>query len=57
MNLQVTDVPLAWLIEPEEQSVTIYRPDQPPERLTHPTSVQGTGPIAGFEFVMSRIWS
>src|SRR5271165_2682321 len=35
-------VPLAWLIEPEEQSVTIYRPGQRPETLTHPTSVHGT---------------
>ena len=49
-------VPLAWLIEPEEQTVTIYRPGQPPEILAHPTSVHGTGPIAGFELVMSRIW-
>jgi Uma2 family endonuclease len=49
-------VQVAWLVDPEEQSVTIYRPGQPPEILTHPTSVLGTGPIAGFEFVMSRIW-
>lgn len=49
-------VQLAWLIEPEEQTVTIYRPGQPPERLTHPTSVHGTNPIAGFELTMSRIW-
>jgi Uma2 family endonuclease len=49
-------VDLAWLIDPEEKSVTIYRPGEQPEHLAHPTSVQGTGPIAGFELVMSRIW-
>ena len=49
-------VELAWLIDAEEKSVTIYRPADQPEHLAHPTSVQGTGPIAGFELVMSRIW-
>jgi hypothetical protein len=27
-----------------------------PEILTHPTSVQGDGVMAGFELVMARIW-
>lgn len=27
-----------------------------PDILTDPTSVQGTGPIAGFELVMTRVW-
>jgi Uma2 family endonuclease len=49
-------VEVAWLIDPKEQSVTIYRPGDEPEHLAHPTSVQGTGPIAGFELVLSRIW-
>jgi Uma2 family endonuclease len=47
---------VAWLIDPLEKSVTIYRPGQQPEVLTQPTSVQGTGPIAGFELVLARIW-
>jgi len=47
---------VAWLIDPEEKSVTIYRPGDQPEHLVHATSVQGTGPIAGFELVLSRIW-
>ena len=47
---------VAWLIDPEEKAVTVYHPGEQPEHLTHPTSVQGTGPIAGFELVMSRIW-
>ena len=47
---------VAWLIDPIEKAVTIYRPGDQPEHLTQPTSVQGTGPVAGFELVMSRIW-
>jgi Uma2 family endonuclease len=47
---------VAWLIDPIDKSVTIYRPGDQPEHLAHPTSVQGTGPIAGFELVTSRIW-
>jgi Uma2 family endonuclease len=49
-------VELAWLIDPIEKAVTIYRPIQEPEHLSHPASVQGTGPIAGFDLVMARIW-
>jgi Uma2 family endonuclease len=49
-------IELVWLIGAEDKSVTIYRPDQEPEHIAHPTSVQGTGPIAGFELAMSRVW-
>ena len=48
---------VAWLIDPLEKAVTIYRPGEQPEILTQPTSVQGTGPIAGFELVLARIWA
>jgi Uma2 family endonuclease len=48
---------LAWLIDPERQAVAIYRADGHPEVRHHPTSVQGTGPIAGFELTMARIWN
>jgi Uma2 family endonuclease len=47
---------LAWLIDPTEQTVFIYRPDDQPEILHHPSSVQGNGIMAGFELVMARIW-
>src|SRR6202789_555478 len=47
-------VEVAWLIDPIEKSITIYRPGEEPEHLAHPTSVQGTGPIAGFELVLSK---
>ena len=47
---------LAWLIDPIEKAVTIYGPNSEPEHLFDPSSVQGTGPVAGFELVMQRVW-
>jgi Uma2 family endonuclease len=49
-------VQLGWLLDPENKTIFIYRPDEQPEILSHPTSVQGSGSIAGFELVMARIW-
>ncbi len=48
---------LAWLLDPQTQSATIYRPNQPPETLTHPESIEGEGPIAGFHLPLTRIWT
>ncbi len=48
---------LAWLIDPFEQTVAIYRPREAPEIHHDPTSIQGTGPILGFELIMDRIWA
>jgi len=45
-----------WLIDPEEKTVYVYRPSDSPEVHYHPTSVQGSGVVAGFELVMSRVW-
>ncbi len=47
---------LAWLIDPIDKAVTVYRPGAEPEQHANPTSVQGTGPIAGFELVLARVW-
>ena len=48
---------LAWLIDPLEKTVTIYRPHDSPEHHYHPTSVQGTGSVRGFELILDRIWA
>lgn len=48
---------LAWLIDPESQTVRVYRPGDEVELHQRPTSVQGSGPVAGFELVMERIWA
>jgi Uma2 family endonuclease len=47
---------LGWLIDPKSRTVTIYRPSEEPETLFDPTSVQGMGPVRGFELVMARVW-
>ncbi len=48
---------LAWLIDPERQTVEIYRPGIPePEVLAQPVTVQGEGPVAGFVLETERIW-
>lgn len=49
-------VEVAWLVEPQQRTVTIFRQGEPAEVLVDPTSVQGDGPIQGFELVMSRVW-
>jgi Uma2 family endonuclease len=49
-------VQLGWLIDPENRTVSVYRPHEQPEILTYPTSVQGHGVMAGFELVLARIW-
>jgi Uma2 family endonuclease len=49
-------VELAWLIDPSRKVVEIYRPGGQPETHEQPTSVQGTGPVVGFELLMARIW-
>lgn len=46
---------LAWLIEPKERRVTVYRSGRDAEVFDDPTSVQGTGCVAGFELVMERV--
>jgi Uma2 family endonuclease len=47
---------VAWLIDPIEKSITVYRPGDSPEEHVNPSSVQGTGPITGFELVLARVW-
>jgi Uma2 family endonuclease len=49
-------VSLAWLIDPEERTVEIYRAGAAPEVLTEPAEVVGEGPVAGFVLKMARVW-
>ena len=41
-------VQLAWLIDPLDGTVTIYKPHRKPKVLTNPASVSGEGPVDGF---------
>jgi Uma2 family endonuclease len=48
---------LAWLIDPERKVVEVYRPGDAVEIHENPSSVQGSGPVSGFELILARIWS
>jgi hypothetical protein len=48
---------LAWLIDPQEKAVTIYRPDEAPERLATISQVSGEGPVAGFVLPLDRVFT
>ena len=48
---------LAWLVDPLRKAVEVYRLGEAAEVYEKPTSVQGTGPIRGFELVLPRIWA
>ena len=47
---------LAWLIDPKERTVEIYRSGAAPEILRDPVEVAGEGPVAGFVLKMARVW-
>ena len=48
---------LAWLVDPFERAVTIYRPGREPERLDNISQVAGEGPVAGFVLPLDRIFT
>ena len=47
---------LAWLIDPEERTVEIYRPSGDPELLVAAESVAGEGPVQGFVLDLRPVW-
>ena len=47
---------LAWMIDPETQSVEIYRPNQSPELLRNITSLTASSPLEGFTLDLTRVW-
>ena len=64
MNLRMDHLPMplrngtqvAWLIDPIDRSVTIYRADDEVETFSDPSTVQGTGPVTGFVLTLSWVW-
>ncbi len=52
----VNGVELAWLLDPKERAVTVYRPDREPEVLLNPAQVTGEGPVTGFVLPLARIF-
>jgi len=49
-------VQLGWLIDPENRTVEIYRPQRPPEILNNPATVAGEGPVKDFVLSLDRIF-
>ncbi len=47
---------LAWLIEPAERAVTIYRPGREPEKLTGIDVLRGEAPVEGFVLELPDVW-
>ena len=45
-------VRLGWLIDPLQQTATIYRPDQPPEVRSLPTTLSGELVLPGFSLTV-----
>ena len=50
-------VQLAWLIDPFQRTVEIYRPGRDPELLSNPKSVAGEGPVKGFVLKLERVFT
>jgi Uma2 family endonuclease len=48
---------LGWLIDPDNRSVTTYRPDAEPETRTDILSIPGEGPVAGFVLDLALVWN
>jgi Uma2 family endonuclease len=49
-------VRLAWLIDPEQMRVLVYRPNQPVERLDNPSTVSAEPELPGFILNVVEIW-
>ena len=47
---------VGWLIDPYKKSVTIYEPGKRP-LITRAKIVAGTGPVSGFHFNTTDVWS
>ncbi len=50
-------VPIAWLIDGDAQTVTIYRPVAPPQTLQGITAVVADGPADSFTLDLTDIWA
>jgi Uma2 family endonuclease len=48
---------LAWLIDPIDQNVTIYRPGHAPGTIVRPEVVVATAPVDGFELKCAPLWA
>ena len=47
---------LGWLIDPQNRTVEIYRPNQEPELREGIHAIAGEGPVAGFVLDLRSVW-
>lgn len=47
---------LGWLIDPDNRSVEIYRPEAVVTTLTGIAKIEGEGPVAGFVLNLTYVW-
>ena len=58
MHLWITNgAQLAWMIDPFQATVSIFRPHREPEVLTRPDSMTAGEPIEGFCLRTAELWS
>ena len=50
-------VQLGWLLDPDQCTTYIYRPDREPEQFVNPERLIGEGPVAGFVLELADIWA
>ncbi len=49
-------VRLAWMIDPYDADIMIYRPDVEPERLVRPEWVEADSVVTGFRLETAQMW-
>ena len=47
---------LGWLVDPQEETVWIYRPDSDPEQVAKPVELEGEEVCVGLTVDVARIW-
>ena len=47
---------LGWLVDPREETVWVYRPDQEPERLERPETLTATEISDDLTIDLTRVW-
>jgi Uma2 family endonuclease len=47
---------LAWLIDPAQKRVYVYRPGEPVKELEQPEKISGQPLLSGFELNLREIW-
>lgn len=58
MEAYVTNgLQLGWLIDPLDERVHLFRPDQSPTILDAPSSLSGDPPLSGFTLDLEPIWN